>query len=124
MNVIINKIKKEVFDKFNDKCVICGLSQKYKTGNFSRLFIHHIDGDRKNNNPENLILVCRKCHKRIHLSEKRLGKQLMKTRNELILYLWNNKKAELTMEDIGKMFNLSNVQVYRIIKAGRIKNKK
>jgi len=115
MSVITNKAKKEVFDKFDDKCVACGFSQKYKVGNFARLFIHHLDGDRENNKLENLILVCRKCHSKIHLSEKRLGRQLMKTRNELISYLWDKKKAELTMEDVGKIFNLSSVQVYRIL---------
>lgn len=37
------------------KCVRCGSDK--------RLSIHHIDGDWKNNEPSNLVLLCPKCHK-------------------------------------------------------------
>lgn len=32
----------------------------------SRLEIHHIDGNRRNNEDENLIAICSSCHKKIH----------------------------------------------------------
>tara|TARA_R100001530_G_scaffold64414_1_gene46274 strand:- start:95 stop:334 length:240 start_codon:yes stop_codon:yes gene_type:complete len=41
----------------------CEICDKEVCGNPD---IHHIDGDRKNNSINNLILVCIKCHKIIH----------------------------------------------------------
>ena len=41
-----------------DACEICG--------NNSQLHVHHIDSDRTNNNPNNLITLCNKCHLRVH----------------------------------------------------------
>lgn len=42
-------------------CVVCGESAPYK------LTVHHIDGDRTHNRPENLELVCWNCHSHRHL---------------------------------------------------------
>jgi 5-methylcytosine-specific restriction endonuclease McrA len=33
-----------------------------KTGHAAVLIVHHIDGDKKNCRPENLIILCRSCH--------------------------------------------------------------
>lgn len=35
----------------------------------SRLEIHHVDGNRRNNENENLISICASCHKKIHYRE-------------------------------------------------------
>lgn len=55
----------EIYNKFNHKCDICG-STDY-------LQIHHLDntGNTKeiNNNPDNLQLLCRKCHGSISSKE-------------------------------------------------------
>lgn len=40
------------------ECQICGSTQDLET--------HHLDGNRYNNEPENLIKVCTKCHKKFH----------------------------------------------------------
>lgn len=40
------------------KCFICGCNDN--------LEVHHIDKDRRHNDPENLITVCESCHQRIH----------------------------------------------------------
>ena len=32
--------------------------------------IHHLDGNHKNNDPNNLILVCPSCHKTFHKTRK------------------------------------------------------
>ena len=57
----------EVYDKYNRQCAYCKIEDD--------LTIHHLDGrgrnyyDNKkqpNNNIENLILLCRSCHGRIH----------------------------------------------------------
>ena len=34
------------------------------------IHIHHIDGDNKNNTPENIIPLCALCHKKSHLKEQ------------------------------------------------------
>lgn len=44
---------------FNKRCFIC---KKI----YFRLEIHHIDKNRKNNVLKNLLIVCPKCHNKIH----------------------------------------------------------
>lgn len=39
------------------------------------LSVHHIDGNRNNNELKNLKVVCRSCHKKIHDLIKAYGKQ-------------------------------------------------
>ena len=41
------------------RCCACGRSA-------SRFEIHHIDGDRRNDVPENLAVYCRSCHIALH----------------------------------------------------------
>lgn len=41
-------------------CQLCGLKE-----NGYSLDVHHIDYDKRNNNPENLITLCRSCHGKI-----------------------------------------------------------
>ena len=52
-----------------DKCEICGESQK-------RILIHHKDKNRKNNEINNLIAVCDKCHSKIHFPDGKWGKNM------------------------------------------------
>jgi len=40
-------------------CSVCGASNK-------KLQVHHIDGDRTNNDLENLTPLCRDCHTEVH----------------------------------------------------------
>lgn len=40
------------------ECPDCGRGR----GRVNRFEVHHKDGDATNNNPENLIAVCRRCH--------------------------------------------------------------
>ena len=44
--------------RYNNTCQRCGA--KY------RLILHHLDGDDRNNDPNNLIVVCRSCHQNLH----------------------------------------------------------
>lgn len=45
-----------------EKCYLCGI---LKIGN-RYMVIHHIDGNPYNNKVKNLIVLCRKCHPRVH----------------------------------------------------------
>jgi len=59
----------------NIKCELCSKSlyvdvKVYRTGNGQTLrgsvVIHHIDGDRDNNDVNNIMLLCETCHRMLH----------------------------------------------------------
>ena len=61
----IHKLKEECRKKANYKCQNCDKTQeqnKKETGEI--LSVHHIDGDDTNNNPENLKVLCKSCHRK------------------------------------------------------------
>lgn len=43
-------------------CKICGIHQDELTGWYKILDVHHIDYDKLNCNPDNLVSLCRSCH--------------------------------------------------------------
>jgi hypothetical protein len=55
------RIRKEVINRDNHTCQLCGRKTK--------LHVHHIDSDTKNNKPQNLITLCNRCHGRVHGNE-------------------------------------------------------
>lgn len=57
-NTSISKRRESIINKYDNKCAICG--------RFENLRIHHIDTNNKNNEEDNLILLCEKCHRKIH----------------------------------------------------------
>lgn len=57
--IFTNEEKCMIFDKFNNECAICGTKEG--------LHIHHKDQNPKNNQINNLILLCGVCHKKIHM---------------------------------------------------------
>ena len=52
-------LKKSILERDNYTC-----QDPNCDGNHKKLHIHHIDYDKKNNNPENLITLCISCHTR------------------------------------------------------------
>ena len=94
------RCKTHSYDKgHNIKCEVCGrlLLEPH---------IHHIDGNPKNNTPQNRIAVCKNCHTTIHsgIDSKRKGgnsiKRNYKNENEILLkikkyslMLWNSKNG-------------------------------
>ena len=54
---ISSYIKKYIFEKYDNKCALCGWGKINIP-----LEIEHIDGNYKNNNEENLTLLCPNCH--------------------------------------------------------------
>jgi len=57
----------------DDGCMLCGIERGVYISNFGvDLCVHHIDGDKMNNDEENLICLCRKCHPFVHNSLEEL----------------------------------------------------
>lgn len=76
-NNMQNKLRKIMLQKYNNSCAICGHTNPIYTDiidrikakeNYVRLDLHHITPISKNgiDDPDNLILVCVKCHRLIH----------------------------------------------------------
>lgn len=55
-------IFRNMFEKNNCKCEKCGWGEVNKYTGRIPLQIHHMDGNCKNNNEENLQLLCPNCH--------------------------------------------------------------
>jgi ABC-type multidrug transport system fused ATPase/permease subunit len=48
------RLKRAIFKAYGSRCAMCGRQEPLR--------IHHMDGDRTNDNPKNLIPVCGTCH--------------------------------------------------------------
>ena len=59
---ISNHIKTYLFNKYNKKCAKCGWGETNKFTRKIPLEVEHIDRNYKNNNEDNLILLCPNCH--------------------------------------------------------------
>ena len=59
---IPNRIRKYLFNKYNNSCSICGWNKINPFTNKIPLEVEHLDGNYKNNRPENLTLLCPNCH--------------------------------------------------------------
>lgn len=55
-------IRRFLFEKFNNKCSVCGWCEVNPFTGCIPLEIEHIDGDALNNREENLTLLCPNCH--------------------------------------------------------------
>lgn len=51
-------------------CQICGIHQDELESRFRKLDIHHIDYDKDNLNPDNLVALCRNCHIKTNFNRK------------------------------------------------------
>ena len=71
-------MRKTVLENFNNKCAICG--RRFKPSDADIEF-HHINGNREQTTPKNLIPLCASCHKKIH-SRARAKFQSYKQRKE------------------------------------------
>lgn len=59
---ISTHIRNYLFEKYDNKCSICGWNKVNETSGKTPLEVEHIDGDHKNNREENLTLLCPNCH--------------------------------------------------------------
>jgi len=55
-------VKQWLMEQHDNKCETCGWGNKNEFTNTVPLEVHHLDGDSKNNRPENLQLLCPNCH--------------------------------------------------------------
>jgi len=57
----IGNYRAEAFARYGSACTQCG-----KRGTGRQIDVHHRDGDRSNNAIDNLLVLCRGCHIRLH----------------------------------------------------------
>jgi len=61
LKMVINfQLRKNIIELYNNQCADCGMEFILKNKKLRN--IHHIDGNRKNNQLDNLKLVCFWCH--------------------------------------------------------------
>lgn len=60
-------LKERVRNRDNRKCLECGVNE-IELG--YKLCVHHLDYNKKNNNIDNLVSLCRKCHAKVHWSNE------------------------------------------------------
>ena len=68
-----NQLKKQIRKRDNYRCQQCFRHQDKlydKNSKKYKLIIHHIDYDKKNNNSNNLISLCRSCHLQTNYSRE------------------------------------------------------
>ena len=67
-------LKEKIRKRDNYTCQLCGVKQEelgYK------LHVHHIDHNKTNNTPSNLISLCLSCHTSLHWTELRQGEIIL-----------------------------------------------
>lgn len=60
-------IQESIRDRDGRCCVECNKSEEE---NGQKMSVHHIDEDRENSDPNNLVSLCRACHAKLHGFEK------------------------------------------------------
>ena len=60
------------------KCKMCKTFNDRSSG--FALTVHHIDGDRENNKPRNLVAVCQRCHLKLESARRRRLKEQVEVR--------------------------------------------
>ena len=76
--------KEMIRDRDNRKCQICGINE-----NGRRLDIHHIDYNKMNTDPDNLISLCHKCHGKTNFNRDE-WQEFFKKQNNVPLTGTNN----------------------------------
>ena len=74
-----------IHDRAQNRCELCDAPNgalHWKTKSRVILTVHHINSDKQNNNPMNLIALCQRCHLRLDL-QKHISKRKKINRNKL-----------------------------------------
>lgn len=59
---------REIFRRNGNECQACNRKK-----GVVNLVVHHIDGNKQNNEPENLVTLCVGCHLRLHGKSRTYG---------------------------------------------------
>jgi len=73
------ELSKSLKEAVGYKCELCGISNgsiNTKTGSKVVLTVHHIDKNTMNNDLCNLIVLCQKCHLRLHRCDRQKNHQV------------------------------------------------
>ena len=65
-----NDLRESIRKRDNYICQECGIHQDELKGFYRKLDIHHIDYDKDNLNPNNLISLCKSCHVKTNFNRK------------------------------------------------------
>lgn len=68
-----NKVlKKYIKERDSYTCQLCGitLEELKRIGVYHNLYVHHIDMDKNNNSPYNLVTLCDRCHGKVHYDKR------------------------------------------------------
>jgi len=87
--------RQKAFEEYDERCNLCESTRNVR--------VHHIDGDRHNNELGNLLPVCSPCHADIHTPE-RVGMPHDKYTNMLppdALFGVTNAKEELVIRSVS-----------------------
>lgn len=83
-------------------CVNCG-SQKLVDH-------HHLDGDPCNNDPDNVVIICRKCHLRLHRKNRDVGRRTRLTAEDIA----GIKVSKLSKWELARAYEISPSYANRI----------
>lgn len=61
-NVPITNYRERALDEHGEECHVCGRGEN--------IVVHHRDGNRANNELENLVPLCRTCHAKVHSRDR------------------------------------------------------
>ena len=76
------KLKRRIRCLFGNKCAVCRCPEKSKSR--KNLQVHHINEDKLDCRPENLIPLCLPCHRRIHHNYGSWRSKLKQIRREVM----------------------------------------
>lgn len=88
-------LKKYLIEKFGEKCMICGWSERNIFTQKIPIEMHHKDGNGENNNEENLQLLCPNHHSLTSTYRNNLGRSTRKNRQLTKKQLERKKQVEL-----------------------------
>jgi len=67
-----NDLKRKIKERDGYRCQVCGVTEEESLARgHGYLVVHHLDGNKQNSDPQNLITLCNSCHTRWHRSHSR-----------------------------------------------------
>jgi len=63
-------LRNSIRQRDNLMCQECGVHQDELTGRFKKLEVHHIDYNKDNLDPDNLISLCKSCHTKTNINRE------------------------------------------------------